>query len=265
MAELLSIESLAALLTLTVMEIVLGIDNIVFISILAGKLPVEQQGKARRVGLVLAMFMRVGLLLGISWIMSLVAPLFTLPITDPHPAVPSPDGQPVNMGISGRDLILLLGGAFLIYKATREIHDKLEGSKETIHQPRSSAGFRGVVMQIVMLDIVFSLDSVITAVGMVKAKEGQTWEPLAIMITAVVLSIIVMLLFAGRIAGFIERHPTTKMLALSFLLMIGVVLVADGLHHHIGKGYIYIAMAFSVFVELLNLRVTKAKSPRESP
>lgn len=243
MLELLTLETAAALLTLTVMEIVLGIDNVVFISILAAKLPVEQQAKARKIGLFLAMFARVVLLLAISWVMGLTATLFTV----------------FEHAVSGRDLILILGGGFLIYKATHEIHDKLEGSKETIHQPTSTAKFKSVITQIVMLDIVFSLDSVITAVGMVKAKEGQTWQPLAIMITAVVVSIIVMLAFAGRIASFIERHPTTKVLALSFLLLIGVVLVAEGLHQHIGKGYIYAAMAFSVFVELINLRVTGKK------
>ncbi|MEX2213480.1 MAG: TerC family protein [Phycisphaeraceae bacterium] len=251
MAELLTVEYLAALATLTVMEIVLGIDNIVFISVLAEKLPEEQQPRARRVGLLLAMVMRIGLLLGITWIMRLKTPLFHLPLPDPVT-----DG---NLGISGRDLILILGGGFLIYKATHEIHDKLEGSKETLRQPKAIASFKSVVTQIIMLDLVFSLDSVITAVGMVKGKEGHTWQPIAVMITAVVLSIIVMLIFAGPIANFIKKHPTTKMLALSFLLMIGAVLVADGFHQHIGKGYIYAAMIFSVFVEALNLRAAKVR------
>jgi len=247
MIELLTFENLAALLTLTAMEIVLGIDNIVFIAILAGKLPPEQQPKARKIGLFLAMFVRVALLLAISWIMGLTTTLFTVPW--------------VNHEVSGRDVVLFLGGAFLIYKATHEMHDKLEGSKETIHQPAGTAKFPSIIAQIVALDIVFSLDSVITAVGMVKAKEGQPiWQPLSIMIVAVVISIIVMLVFAGRISRFIERHPTTKMLALAFLLLIGVMLVAEGLHQHVPKGYVYAAMAFSVFVELLNLRATKAKS-----
>ena len=262
MESLLTIQSLAAFLTLTVMEIVLGIDNIVFIAILADKLPEHQRHKARQIGLFLAMFVRVVLLLAISWIMGLVTPLFTLPFTDPH------TGE--RFAISGRDLIMLLGGGFLIYKATHEIHDKLEGSKETLHQPElvTSAGggaqpagqtFKSVVTQIVLLDIVFSLDSVITAVGMVKAQEGQTWQPLAIMIAAVIVAVAVMLIFAGPLSAFISKHPTTKMLALSFLLLIGVVLVAEGLHQHIGKGYIYSAMVFSVLVEMLNLRVSKKK------
>ncbi len=250
MEELFTFANLAAFLTLTVMEIVLGIDNVVFIAILADKLPVEERTKARRVGLSLAMVMRVGLLFGISAIMGMVNPLFHLPFNDPHI-------EGAKLGISVRDLILIFGGGFLIYKATHEIHDKLEGSKETLHQPKVSAGFKSVIAQILMLDLVFSLDSVITAVGMVKKTEGQTWQPLAIMVAAVIVSVIVMLVFSGRIAAFISKHPTTKMLALSFLLLIGVVLVAEGMHQHVSKGAIYTAMAFSVFVELLNLKVTK--------
>ena len=243
MAELLTFEYLAAFLTLTVMEIILGIDNVVFIAILADRLPEEQQPKARRLGLGLAMVARIVLLLAIGWIMGLTAKLFTV----------------FGLDISWRDIILILGGGFLIYKATSEIHDKLEGSKETLHQPKASATFKSVLMQVVMLDMVFSLDSVITAVGMVEGKEGHTWQPIAVMITAIVVAIIVMMIFAGPISRFIQKHPTTKMLALSFLLLIGVVLVAEGLHQHIGKGYIYAAMTFSVFVEALNLRAAKVK------
>lgn len=238
MIEFLTIENAAALLTLSVLEIVLGIDNVVFIAILAAKLPEHQRDKARQIGLMLAMGVRVLLLLSISWIMGLQEPLFTI----------------LGHTFSGRDLVLLIGGAFLIYKATHEIHDKLEGSKETLHQP-AAAKFGSVVTQIILLDIVFSLDSVITAVGMVKQDPAHPWHGILIMITAIVIAIGVMLLFSGRIASFIERHPTTKMLALSFLLMIGLVLVAEGFHQHIEKGYVYTAMAFSVFVELLNLRV----------
>ncbi|MBI1319152.1 MAG: TerC family protein [Candidatus Hydrogenedens sp.] len=240
MIEFLSVENAAALLTLTVLEIVLGIDNVVFIAILSGKLPAHQQDRARNVGLMLAMGVRVLLLLSITWVMGLTAPLMEL----------------FGHEISGRDLVLLLGGGFLIYKATHEIHDKLEGSHETLHQPKS-AQFGSVVTQIVLLDIVFSLDSVITAVGMVKQDPEHPWHAITIMITAIVLAIGVMLLFSGRIARFIERHPTTKVLALSFLLMIGLVLVAEGFHQHIEKGYVYSAMAFSVFVECINLRVKR--------
>jgi len=237
MAELFTVENIAALLTLTALEIVLGIDNIVFIAILANKLPEALQDRARKIGLFLAMFMRIALLFSISWIMSLTAPLFTV----------------MEHVFTGRDLVLIIGGLFLIYKATMEIYDKSEGSHETLHQPKA-AKFGSVLVQIIMMDIIFSLDSVITAVGMVKQGEGQTWQPLAIMITAVVISVLIMLVFAGPVARFIERHPSTKVLALAFLLMIGLVLVADGFGQHISKGYVYTAMAFSIFVEVINLR-----------
>jgi len=222
-----------AFLTLTTLEIVLGIDNIVFISILTGKLPAAEQGKARNIGLALAMIMRVLLLLTLSWIIGLTAPLFTL----------------LGHDISGRDLILLLGGLFLVGKSTREIHHKLEGEDRT--QLRGRPSFRSVIFQILMLDIVFSLDSVITAVGMV--------DQIAIMIAAVVVAVGIMLLSARSIGEFVDRHPTVKMLALSFLLLIGVTLIAEGFDQHISKGYIYFAMGFSVFVEMLNLRLQKAK------
>ena len=239
MAELLTTESLIALLTLTSLEIVLGIDNIVFISILVGKLPVAEQPRARRIGLLLAMGMRIALLLAISWVMGLTRPLFTL----------------MDHSFAGRDLILLFGGLFLVAKATWEIHDKLEGeSHATEGKPRAKAAFGAIMIQIVLLDIVFSLDSVITAVGMARQVE--------IMITAVVIAVGVMMVFARKIADFIERHPTMKMLALSFLLLIGVILVADGFGQHVSKGYIYFAMAFSLFVEVLNIRTRK---PRAEP
>jgi predicted tellurium resistance membrane protein TerC len=230
---LLNPQTWIALLTLTVLEIVLGIDNIVFISILAGKLPPGRQASARRVGLALAMVTRILLLLSIVWVIRLTAPLFTV----------------VGQEISGRDLILLAGGLFLLYKATHEIHDRLEG-EEGQAGARVSASFGAVIMQIALLDIVFSLDSVITAVGMA--------EQVGVMIAAVVIAVLVMLVSAGPISEFVHRHPTVKMLALSFLLLIGVSLIAEGLDQHIPKGYIYFAMGFSVFVEALNLRTRKA-------
>ncbi len=226
-------DSLIALATLTALEIVLGIDNIIFISILAGRLPKEQQQTARTIGLGLAMFTRILLLLSLSWIISLTAPMFTV----------------LGQEISGRDLILIGGGLFLLGKSTWEIHHRLEGEAESHGEQR--AGGRGVfvstLVQIILLDIVFSLDSVITAVGMA----NELW----VMITAVVIAVGIMMISAGGISRFIERHPTIKMLALSFLLLIGVTLVAEGFDQHISKGYIYFAMAFSVFVELLNIRV----------
>jgi predicted tellurium resistance membrane protein TerC len=236
LAELFTGENLIALLTLSALEIVLGIDNIVFISILVAKLPASQQDRARRVGLLLAMGMRIALLLAISWVMGLTRPLFTL----------------AGHGFTGRDLILFLGGVFLVGKATWEIHDKLEGSHAT-RAAKGAASFAGILTQILLLDVVFSLDSVITAVGM--ARE------VAVMIAAVVIAVLVMLAFAGAISRFIERHPTLKMLALSFLLLIGVLLVADGLGQHVSKGYVYAAMAFSLFVEMLNIRLRKVTEP----
>jgi predicted tellurium resistance membrane protein TerC len=226
------------LLTLTSLEIVLGIDNIIFISILAAKLPEAQQPKARRVGLMGALVTRILLLLALGWIIGLTAPLFSI----------------AGYEISGRDLVLILGGLFLLGKSTYEIHDKLEG--ESGHgSAKVMGGFAAVIVQIMLLDIVFSLDSVITAVGMV----DQIW----VMITAVVIAVGVMLLSVTKISEFVDRHPTVKMLALSFLLLIGVNLVAEGLGQHIPKGYIYFAMAFSVFVELLNLRVRRGHQPVE--
>jgi predicted tellurium resistance membrane protein TerC len=225
-----------ALVTLTVLEIVLGIDNIIFISILAGKLPAGQQARARRIGLLLALVTRIALLLSLTWVIRLTAPLFTV----------------LNEEISGRDIILILGGLFLLAKSTHEIHQKLEGD-EGVASARVAPSFGSVIVQIALLDIVFSLDSVITAVGMV--------SQLAVMVTAVVLAVAFMLVFASSISGFVDRHPTIKMLALSFLLLIGVTLIAEGLDQHIPKGYIYFAMAFSVFVEILNLRLRRAKGP----
>lgn len=229
-------QSWIAFSTLLALEVVLGVDNIVFISILAGKLPASQQAKARYVGLALAMVMRIILLFSISWVIGLTAPLFTV----------------FQQGISGRDLILLVGGLFLIAKSTHEIHERLEG--EEAHASAAAApNFTSVIIQILLLDIVFSLDSVITAVGMV--------NDLGIMISAVIVAVLFMMAFAGPIGRFVERHPTVKMLALSFLLLIGMTLIAEGFDQHISKGYIYSAMAFSVFVEMLNLNAKKKATP----
>jgi predicted tellurium resistance membrane protein TerC len=235
-------EAWISLLTLTVLEIILGIDNIVFISILAGKLPPEQQAKARQTGLSLALITRVLLLCGLAWMVKLTKPLFEIPtlgiLHEPH-------------GVSGRDIILILGGLFLLWKSTREIHEKMEG-EDGGTSSRVAPRFGAVVFQILLLDIVFSLDSVITAVGMANT--------LGVMIAAVIIALVFMLFFAGKISDFIHKHPTLKMLALGFLLLIGCALVAEGFHKAIPKGYIYFAMAFSVGVEALNIRMrTKAK------
>ncbi len=227
-----------AFLTLAALELVLGIDNIVFISILVGKLPPEQRQKAYRIGLGLALISRILLLLSISWVMGLTSPLFTV----------------FSKVISGRDVVLIVGGLFLVAKSTHEIHDKLEGV-EGERSTKALGSYGAVLAQIVVLDLIFSLDSVITAVGMVN-KVG-------LMVSAIVVAIVVMMFFAGAIGDFVHRHPTVKMLALAFLLMIGVMLIADGLGHHIPKGYIYFSMAFSLFVEMLNLRARKVRDPVE--
>jgi predicted tellurium resistance membrane protein TerC len=227
-----------AFFTLTALEIVLGIDNIVFISILTGKLPVEQQGKARQLGLGLAMLMRIGLLFSINWLIGLTEPIFEV----------------FNNEISGRDMILAGGGLFLLAKSTFEIHERLEGEGDSAAS-KTASSFASVIIQILLLDIVFSLDSVITAVGMA--------DELGVMIAAVVVAVGVMLLSAGVISRFVHEHPTVKILALAFLLLIGFSLVAEGLDQHIPKGYIYFAMGFSVFVEAINLRVRNAKKTHE--
>ena len=227
-----------ALVTLTVLEIVLGIDNIIFISILSGKLPPQQRGRARRVGLAAAMLTRIALLLSISLLTKLTAPLFTMPL--------------VHNDVSGRDLVLLVGGLFLIAKSVHEIHDKLEGEEGRVSR-RTASSFGGVIVQIMLLDIIFSLDSVITAVGMAQHVE--------VMITAVIVSVLFMLWFSGPVSVFVEKHPTIKMLALSFLILIGVNLVADAMGQHIPKAYTYFAMAFSVAVEILNIKVHAKSRP----
>lgn len=248
MTGFLDADTLMALVTLTALEIVLGIDNIIFISLQASRLPPHLQEKARLMGLGLAMVIRVALLFSLTWLMGLTVPLVTI----------------LGEEISGRDLILLSGGLFLIWKSTREIHEKLEGD-QTISSSAIGATFGGVILQILLLDIVFSLDSIITAIGMARR--------LAVMVTAVVIAVIFMMFFSGAISRFVDRHPTIKMLALSFLLLIGVSLIGEGLEFHIPKGYIYFAMAFSVMVEMLNIRMLKKGEavrlhqphPEESP
>ena len=236
MDAFLTSEGLLALVTLTFLEIVLGVDNVIFISILSGKLPPGDQVRARRVGLLAAMLMRVALLLSIAWVVRLTAPLVTI----------------AGRGISGRDLILIGGGLFLLAKATIEIHERLEGDEQH-GGTRTAPSFAAVIAQIMALDIVFSLDSVITAVGMA--------DDVSIMVAAVVLSVAIMVFSAEAVSAFVNRHPTVKVLALSFLLLIGISLVADGLGMHIPKGYIYFAMGFSVFVEMINLRLRGSPAP----
>ncbi|HMS34572.1 MAG TPA: TerC family protein [Ignavibacteria bacterium] len=227
-------ETYVSLLTLTFLEIVLGIDNIIFISILTGKLPAEEREKARVTGLIIALFFRIGLLLGISYIANLVQPLITV----------------FGLAFSGRDLILLAGGLFLLVKSVLEIHDKLEGDEEDSDR-KVTPKFWNIIVQIIILDLVFSLDSVITAVGLV--------QHVSIMIVAIVISMIIMIMFAGKVSEFIHRHPTIKMLALSFLLMIGLLLFVEAFHIEVPKGYVYFAMAFSFLVEMLNIKMRKKK------
>jgi len=226
----------AALATLTALEIVLGIDNIIFISILVGRLPAHQREKARILGLALAMLTRLALLLSLVWVMSLNKPLFSV----------------LSQGISGRDLILILGGLFLLVKSTSEIHTSLEGAEET-RQHRAVTSFAGVLIQIAIIDIVFSLDSVITAVGLA--------QQISVMAIAIVISVLVMMFAARAISDFVDKHPTIKMLALSFLILVGTALIAEGLDFHVPRGYIYFAMAFSVAVEMLNLRMRRRAAP----
>jgi predicted tellurium resistance membrane protein TerC len=237
MEWLLDPQSWLALMTLTLLEIVLGVDNIIFISILCGRLPEQQRARARTVGLALAMLMRIGLLFSLAWLMTLTAPLFSL----------------FGKAISGRDLILIGGGLFLLWKSVHEIHNSLEGVEDSTSAQAATATFGTVIAQIAVIDIVFSLDSVITAVGMV--------DNVSIMVVAIVLAVGVMLFAAGPISEFVDQHPTIKMLALSFLILVGVALIAEGWNLHIPKGYIYFAMAFAVGVEMLNIRVRRRIAP----
>ncbi len=237
MTGLFEVDALIALVTLTALEIVLGIDNIIFISILASRLPVEQQARARTLGLGVAMVTRVLLLLSLTWVMKLTAPLFAV----------------LGHTVSGRDLILIGGGLFLLAKSTLEIHHELEGDDESHSAAKAVASFTGVIIQIMILDIVFSLDSVITAIGMT--------DNVPVMIIAIVLAVGFMMIAAGAVSRFVDNHPTVKILALSFLILVGVALIGEGLHFHIPKGYIYFAMAFSIAVEMVNLRVRKVHRP----
>ena len=232
-----------ALATLTALEIVLGVDNIIFISILVGRLPEVQRNLGRRLGLLFAMGTRILLLISLAWIMGLTEPLFTLPV--------------VHQGVSGRDLILLFGGLFLLWKSVHEIHASLEGAEETHHATPAAASFASVIVQIAIIDIVFSLDSVITAVGLA--------QHLPVMIIAIIASVLVMMWAAKPIGEFVDRHPTVKMLALSFLVLVGVTLIAESFETHVPKGYIYFAMAFSVVVEMINIRIRAKQSPQTQP
>lgn len=237
--ELFSVASLISLLTLSVLEIVLGIDNIIFISIISSKLPKAEQGKARTIGLMLALIMRVALLFSISWIVGLKEPLFHI----------------MDFGVTGRDMILFAGGVFLLYKTTIEIHNKVQGYEEDgVTVKRIS--FNSIVLQIVLIDIVFSFDSILTAVGLV--------TNLLIMILAVIIAMIIMILFSGKVSAFINENPTIKILALSFLLMIAIVLIAEAFHEHVDKKFIYISIAFSLFVESLNIRMRKKHEKRDT-
>jgi predicted tellurium resistance membrane protein TerC len=233
---------ITALLTLTFLEIILGVDNIIFISIVSNRLPAAQQPKARTIGLLLAMVFRICLLFGITWLIGLTKPLFNVPFV-------KDDGQPI--GISWKDIILIAGGFFLIYKSTTEIHQKLQKVREKEKSSKAPSAFGSVIFQIVLVDAVFSFDSILTAVGLV----DNVWT----MIIAVVISMTIMMLFSGAISRFINKHPTLQILALAFLIMIGVLLIAEGFHQHINKSYVYTAIAFSLIVELINMRLRKNK------
>lgn len=263
MMELITLSSLAALFTLTLLEIVLGIDNLVIISILTGKLPADQQSSARRVGLGMAAAGRIVLLFAIAWVIQLEGMiLFELPsfLAGHGEEVAEGEATALNTGFSLKDLIMAVGGAFLIGKATWEIHHNLEGGHEKSAAGAAKVNYGSVIAQIFAMDMIFSIDSVLTAVGMVRPDDYQTmWVPLTIMIVAIMSAVAVMIIFANPVGDFVVRHPTVKMLALSFMLMIGMVLVAEGFHQHIPRGYIYSAMAFSLFVETLNLQIKKKR------
>lgn len=262
MEELFTAQSLMALFTLAILEIVLGIDNVVFLAILSGKLPPEQQGKARTLGLLLAAAGRIALLFAITWVITLdTYKVFELPFELPgsHQTGETEDGDTVTP-ISVKDIILILGGFFLLAKSTWEIGHQMEGH-EGEREKNAPSSFAMVLVQILLIDLVFSLDSVLTAVGMVNPDEypPHSWVPLTIMISAVIMAIAVMMVFSGPISRFVNTHPSVKMLALAFLILIGVVLIAEGFHSHVPRGYIYMSMAFSLFVEILNLRASRRK------
>jgi predicted tellurium resistance membrane protein TerC len=243
MQEIFTTAAITSIITLTLLEIVLGVDNIIFISIISGKLPTNKQKKARNIGLIMAMFIRIGLLFLLGWILSLQKDLFNLQDL----------GLPIDLGMSGKDIILLLGGVFLLYKSTSEIHQKLEGHEENISGKKATSKFTKAVIDISLINIVFSIDSIITAVGMTTS--------IVVMAVSVLLSTVAMLVFSGSVGSFVEKHPTVKMLALSFLVMIGTLLIAEAFHAHVPKGYVYFAMAFSFIVEMLNIRMLKKSKP----
>ncbi len=246
MEALFSPEALISLLTLTIMEVVLGVDNLVFVSIVSSRLPKEQQKKAQQIGLIVAMGLRIALLFGIGWLISLQEPVIFIP--EPiHSLMQLHPGD----GLSWNDIILVVGGIFLLYKATSEIHQKLEGHEEDMSTQKGKSAFNAVIAQITALNLIFSIDSILTAVGLVKS--------IPIMIIAVVISMAVMIAFVNPLSNFIQKHPTVKMLGLSFLLLIGFMLVAEGFHQHVPKGYIYFSIFFSIIVETLNIRMLKAK------
>jgi predicted tellurium resistance membrane protein TerC len=256
-SSLFTVASLVSLLTLAMLEVVLGIDNIIFISITTDKLPKENQKRARTLGLGLALILRILLLLSITWIIRLTEPLFYVSENFPFFSLEPATGAAFMYGCSFRDLILIAGGIFLLFSATREIHRKIEGGEESDESGKTAQSFRSVIIKIMLIDVVFSFDSILTAIGLV--------SNVLVMIIAVIIAMIVMLIFSGTVSRFVNNHPTVKMLALAFLIMIGMVLVADGLHFHVPKGYVYFSVAFSLGVEVLNLRMKRKREIRKVP
>lgn len=254
---LFTVASLVSLLTLSLLEIVLGIDNIIFVSIATDKLPREKQKRARSLGLGLALLMRIVLLLSLTWIIRLTNPLFYVSEDFPFFSLDATTDAAFSYACSFRDLILIAGGIFLLFSSTREIHKKIEGAEETREASHSAKSFRNVIFRIMLIDVVFSFDSILTAIGLV--------SNVLVMIIAVVIAMMVMLVFSGVVSRFVNDHPTIKMLALAFLIMIGMVLVADGLHFHVPKGYVYFSVAFSLGVEMLNLRMKRKHEKRQAP
>jgi predicted tellurium resistance membrane protein TerC len=255
-SELFTVASLVSLLTLSLLEIVLGIDNIIFVSIATDKLPKEKQKRARSVGLSLALLMRIFLLLSITWIIRFGQPLFYVTDGFPFFSLNAATDAAFSYGCSFRDLILIAGGIFLLFSSTREIHKKIEGVEEKHEDGHNVKSFRNVIFKIMLIDVIFSFDSILTAVGLV--------SNVLVMIIAVILAMIVMMSFSGVVSGFVNNHPTVKMLALAFLIMIGMVLIADGLHFHVPKGYVYFSVAFSLAVEVLNLRMKRKQQNRQA-
>jgi predicted tellurium resistance membrane protein TerC len=256
-AAIFSLASLVSLLTLSLLEIVLGIDNVIFVSIATDKLSKEKQRRARSVGLSLALLLRILLLLSITWIIRFTHPLFYISDSFPFLSLNTPSNMASSYGCSFRDIILIAGGIFLLISSTREIHKKIEGIEEPHEDGRSAKSFRGVIFKIMLIDVIFSFDSILTAVGLV--------SNVLIMIIAVIIAMIIMISFSGAVSSFVNNHPTVKMLALAFLIMIGMVLVADGLHFHVPKGYVYFSVAFSLGVEMMNLRMKRKQERKQTP